>query len=91
MSTIHETVGNLILGRRERTWNINRETIHVDYTHELEQALNGCCHKQLVQYDGKLYEPLNSDNMWRVRNGERGIVIQNKPYLLAEDQNLLKE
>ena len=91
MSVVHEKVGNLLLGSRERTWNINRETILVDYPHELEQALNGCCHKQLVQHNGKIYEPLNSDNMWRVRNGERGVVIQNRPYLLAENQNLLKE
>jgi hypothetical protein len=78
-----------LFGFKKTTWNVNRETVTVDDPNELEIAAYAC-HRQLVRFEGKLYEPLNPGNSNKLAlQGQTMRFFDGKPHLLV--QNTKKE
>ena len=76
-----ETTERGIFRKKKKIRKNHIEHLQADYDWEFQAALEGVVHYDRQVINNILCEPLHSDNMWRMRQGERTLTYQGRPWL----------
>lgn len=79
-----ETNGFLGIGKKTRTFNIDREWIQADTKEEMRLAQLGCAHSRLIRYNGGIYKPVSSYDTipQKLKSGQQIKYFKGEPCIL---------